>query len=175
MAEEKGEMRAEETWIGGEVEKPVPQEPEAFITGSSVVEAKEMPVPQKPKAFFTGSSVVVRNEVEVVHNRVSYGTEQLDGTLSLSPLETIFLLERGRIELFDEQTGEQKTNEEKPGEEKAKEEKLDLYQYLQKVSSSQPELWTRYLVYRDLRSRGYIVKEGLSEDIIFRVYPRVPK
>ena len=117
---------------------------------------EEAPIPQKPKAFIVGSSVIVRDDVDAVYGRVFYGTRLQDGTLSLSPVETMFLLERNRIELLYEKDGAQ----------------IDLYQYLQRSFASQPELWTHYLVYRDLRSRGYIVKEGLSEEIPFRVYPR---
>lgn len=117
---------------------------------------EEVPVPEKPKAFLTGSSVIVRDEADAVYNRVFYGTKQQDGTLNLSPVETMFLLERNRIELLEGQTGAQ----------------LDLHQYLQRSINTQPDLWTHYLIYRDLRSRGYIVKEGLSEEIPFRVYPR---
>jgi tRNA-intron endonuclease len=32
--------------------------------------------------------------------------------------------------------------------------------------------WTRYLIYRDLRSRGYVVREGYGLNIDFRVYER---
>lgn len=35
-----------------------------------------------------------------------------------------------------------------------------------------PEVWTRYLVFRDLRSRGYVVKEGYGLGLDFRVYER---
>jgi tRNA-intron endonuclease len=120
------------------------------------IDEQEPTIPQKPKAYLMGSSVVIKNETDAVYNRVFYGTKQQNGTLNLSPVETMFLLEKNRIELFDAENGTQ----------------VDLYQYLQRSFATQPELWTRYLVYRDLRSRGYVVKEGLSEDIPFRVYPR---
>ncbi len=32
--------------------------------------------------------------------------------------------------------------------------------------------WTRFLVYRDLRSRGYVAKEGFGFGVDFRVYER---
>jgi tRNA-intron endonuclease len=35
-----------------------------------------------------------------------------------------------------------------------------------------PSAWTRFLVYRDLRSRGYTVKEGFGFGVDFRVYDR---
>jgi tRNA-intron endonuclease len=68
----------------------------------------------------------------------------------------MFLLERNKIELLDEKNGVQ----------------VGLYEYLQRLHEGNLELWTRYLIYRDLRSRGYTVKEGISEEIPFRIYPR---
>jgi tRNA-intron endonuclease len=133
-----------------------PNDEETEMQPDEPIEEEEALIPQKPKAFIRDSSVIVRDDIDAVYGRVFYGTKQQDGTLSLSPVETMFLLERNRIELLYEQDGTQ----------------IDLYQYLQRSFSSQPELWTHYLVYRDLRSRGYIVKEGLSEEIPFRVYPR---
>ena len=32
--------------------------------------------------------------------------------------------------------------------------------------------WVNYLVYRDLRSRGYVVREGFGAGIDFRIYER---
>jgi tRNA-intron endonuclease len=117
---------------------------------------KEAPILEKPKAFLSGSYVTIKKDADAIYDRVFYGTKEHDGTLRLSPVETMFLLERGRIDLFDETTGMQ----------------MNLYQYLQKSHDAYTDLWTLYLVYRDLRSRGYIVKEGISEEIPFRVYPR---
>ncbi len=34
--------------------------------------------------------------------------------------------------------------------------------------------WVNYLVYRDLRSRGYVVSEGFGGGIDFRIYERGP-
>jgi len=34
------------------------------------------------------------------------------------------------------------------------------------------EAWTRFLIYRDLRSRGYVAKEGFGFGVDFRVYER---
>ena len=35
-----------------------------------------------------------------------------------------------------------------------------------------PEAWTKFLIYRDLRSRGYVAKEGFGFGVDFRVYSR---
>lgn len=34
------------------------------------------------------------------------------------------------------------------------------------------QAWTRFLIYRDLRSRGYVAKEGFGFGVDFRVYER---
>ena len=34
------------------------------------------------------------------------------------------------------------------------------------------EAWVRYLIYRDLRSRGYVAREGFGLGIDFRIYER---
>lgn len=117
---------------------------------------KEVPILEKPKAFLSDLYVAIKEGADAIYSRVFYGTKEQDGTLRLSPVETMFLLERGRIDLYDETTREQ----------------INLYQYLQRAHGTHPDLWTHYLVYRDLRSRGYIVKEGISDEIPFRVYPR---
>ena len=33
-------------------------------------------------------------------------------------------------------------------------------------------VWVKYLIYRDLRSRGYVVREGFGLKITFRLYER---
>jgi tRNA-intron endonuclease len=137
----------DEEWPNKDMEQPElgSEEPE-----------EEPPISEKPKAYLLDSYVVIRKDTDAIYNRVFYGTKQHDGTLRLSPVETMFLLERSRIELLDEKTGAQ----------------MNLYEYLKRSHDAHPDLWTHYLVYRDLRSRGYIVKEGISEEIPFRVYPR---
>jgi tRNA-intron lyase len=34
------------------------------------------------------------------------------------------------------------------------------------------EVWTKYLIYRDLRSRGYVVRDGFGLGVDFRLYAR---
>jgi tRNA-intron endonuclease len=38
--------------------------------------------------------------------------------------------------------------------------------------ASDPDIWSKYLIYRDLRSRGYVVREGFGFGLDFRVYER---
>ena len=54
--------------------------------------------------------------------------------------------------------------------------KEDIYigfeQLVKKMLKHDPSVLTRFLVYRDLRSRGYVVKDGFGFGIDFRVYER---
>jgi len=137
-------------------EKEEEGEEEQLAPQLEEIEKGEVPILEKPKAFLSNSDAIVKKDVDTIHTRGFYGTKQNDGTLKLSPVETMFLLERNKIELLDEKTEVQ----------------VGLYEYLQRLHEGSPELWTHYLIYRDLRSRGYTVKEGLSEEIPFRIYPR---
>ena len=45
-------------------------------------------------------------------------------------------------------------------------------QLIERMLRHDPDVLTRFLVYRDLRSRGYVVKDGFGFGIDFRVYER---
>jgi len=62
--------------------------------------------------------------------------------LVLTPHEAFYLLEKGRI-----------TVEDKSGD------KITFEGLVKSASAKQPAVWVKYLVYRDLRDRGYIVRE----------------
>ena len=74
----------------------------------------------------------------------------------LSPYETFYLVEKGRIRVIAQK---------RRGE-------LSLRDLVKKLSVGKPEVWIKYLVYRDLRDRGYIVREALGVD--FEVHGKGP-
>lgn len=77
--------------------------------------------------------------------------------LVFTPYESFYLVEKQRIRVF----------------EKRGEKELTLRDLVQRFSIGKPELWIKYLVYRDLRDRGYIVREsGRSFD--FDIYGKGP-
>ncbi len=87
-----------------------------------------------------------------------YGTLDLENKrLILAPFEVIYLFERGKIELLEDTTFRKI---------ETLAELIDLGLKIKK------DLWEAYLIFSDLKSRGYIVKEGISEDIIFSVYAK---
>jgi tRNA splicing endonuclease len=75
-----------------------------------------------------------------------------DGLEDLSLVETFFLLERDKIELFSDDGR-----------------KMNLEKFFEIGSRLDPRFEIKCIVYRDLRERGYHVKHGLAD---FRLYPR---
>ncbi len=78
-----------------------------------------------------------------------------DGELLLSFCEALYLLDKGSIEVSD-----------------AGGEPVDSQGVLQAFRRVDGNAWAKYLTYRDLRSRGYVVRGGFGLEIDFRVYDR---
>jgi tRNA-intron endonuclease len=84
-----------------------------------------------------------------------YGTLEKD-TLTLNFYEALFLQSRGLLEVLKGRAGK----------------RLNQQELLQKSNLREKNAWVKYLIYRDLRSRGYVVREGFGLGIDFRVYER---
>jgi len=84
-----------------------------------------------------------------------YGISQNE-TLMLTFYEALFLHSKGVIEVEDGKTGEE----------------VNFQNLLKSFQSVDENAWVRYLIYRDLRSRGYVAREGFGLGIDFRVYDR---
>lgn len=74
---------------------------------------------------------------------------------TLVSYEALYLLFDKRIRVIDEQNFN-----------------LDFQSLLKRFLKDDVDSWTKYLVYRDLRSRGYVVRDGYGHGINFRVYGR---
>jgi len=102
-----------------------------------------------------GIEVWIHDQAEAsqTHNKGFYGIPQPGGSLKLDLMEAIYLAETGRLEVLSEG---QKTHP------------ADLLRLAHRSSEG---FEIRYLVYRELRQRGYIVKLG-RPPLDFRVFPR---
>ncbi len=49
---------------------------------------------------------------------------------------------------------------------------VDFKEVLQCYESVDENAWAKYLIYRDLRGRGYVVREGFGLGVDFRVYEK---
>ncbi|MEM3672866.1 MAG: tRNA-intron lyase [Candidatus Bathyarchaeia archaeon] len=83
-----------------------------------------------------------------------YGTEE-NNDLLLTFYEALYLMDKGILEVEDEKEGN-----------------VDFRNLLQHYESIDENAWAKYLVYRDLRNRGYVVREGFGLGVDFRVYER---
>ena len=87
----------------------------------------------------------------------SRGFGTLEGKqMVLSHHEALFLHGKGLLDVFKGKT-------KKP---------LGFQALLHLFGRVDDNVWMKYLVYRDLRSRGYVVREGFGLGIDFRVYER---
>ena len=84
-----------------------------------------------------------------------YGVPK-NGKLRLAFHEALFLLSKGAIKIKDGKTKE----------------KIVFQDLLKRFQSIDKDVWVRYLIYRDLRSRGYVAREGFGLGIDFRLYNR---
>lgn len=91
-----------------------------------------------------------------LHNKGFYGVPEHEG-LRLNGFEALHLLELGRIKILK-------------GEEYLSEEALLSY-----FVDILPQFTLRYLVYKDLRNRGYVVNLGSGSSFFFRLYARNTK
>jgi len=101
-----------------------------------------------------GVIVPSTEDIEGLTSR-GYGTPKGEG-LSLAFYEALYLLGKGILEVKDEKTGR----------------KVSFEELLEKARSFNKDAWVKYLIYRDLRSRGYFVREGFGFGVDFRVYKR---
>ena len=126
-------------------------------------EASSNDRPQLPdeviEAKLVRSRVVVKGEyAQILYEAGYYGSLSAPDKLVLEPEEALLLLRRQRIEVKD-----------------SKKKLLEFSELLDRLAEKRPGLWTRFLVYSDLRSRGYVVRTGYGKGLLFRVYPRGAK
>lgn len=93
-------------------------------------------------------------DIEGLSSR-GYGVSE-DGGLRLTFYEALYLLGKEILEVEERESGE----------------KVGFQDVLKRFQGADENAWIRYLIYRDLRGRGYVVREGFGLGIDFRVYKR---
>lgn len=110
------------------------------------------------EGFLTTDKVIIDDsEARPFYDRSMFG-QLVKDRLELSFEEAVYLMEKGKIIITD-----------KKGKE------LSLKKVLKKVEKKVPGFWTKYTVFRDMRTRGYIIKTGLKYGADYRVYERGAK
>lgn len=109
-------------------------------------------------AVFTDTNIVVpaQNEANSLYQEGFGSLAKERNVLVLLPFEALYLVEKMKIAVIDEKNRE----------------KIEFRKLLAKFSSEDEIIWTRYIVYRDLRSRGFVAKKGAGLGVDFFVYER---
>ena len=108
--------------------------------------------------FESGKGYVASEDADRLSQQGFYGT-RIDGNkLELEPVELLHLIERKRV-VVTTPSGEHVGSD----------------YIVNNLLVDDPDLWIQYLVFRDLRSRGYAVRKGFGSGIGFRVYARGDK
>jgi tRNA-intron endonuclease len=108
-------------------------------------------------AISAGRAIYIPYRSELMELRDRGFGDLKNGKLLFTPYETFYLIEKQRIRVFDKKTQKE----------------LTLRDVVRRVSVGKPEIWIKYLVYRDLRDRGYIVRES-DRKFDFDIYGKGP-
>jgi len=108
------------------------------------------------KAEVVDRFVVVRGDDAIALRQLGYYGEVGDrGELVLDPIEAAYLLERGSLVVENE--GRQ----------------LSFSEFSSLMMNKDPKFWLKFLIYSDLKRRGYTVKPGFSQNHVeLRLYKR---
>ena len=93
-------------------------------------------------------------EAQALHSSQKFG-EKLDDKILYSLPEALFLIQNKKMEIFNHQ--------DKP---------LTQKEILKKFERIDKRFKTKYLVFKDLREKGYVVKTALKFGADFRVYEK---
>ncbi len=102
----------------------------------------EVAVLEVLEAFLSKGRVYLPESEKLMELREKAFGTLTDNRILLNPYETFYLVEKNRVRVLEERT---KKN-------------FSLQELVTKLSVGRPTIWTKYLVYRDLRDRGYLVR-----------------
>ncbi len=103
--------------------------------------------------FMNEKSVVLNPKMQNILTERGFGELQNDA-LVLDSFETLYLLYNNKLEL-------KKINK-----------NIIFDELIQKYLQKDDDALTRFLLYRDLRTKGYVVKDGFGFGSDFRVYEK---
>ena len=100
-----------------------------------------------------GVVVAEQSNIDALSSR-GYGTLE-NNVFTLTFYEALYLLDKGMLEIKNKKGSV-----------------IDFRSLLHSYETQNNNAWVNYLVYRDLRGRGYVVREGFGGGIDFRIYER---
>jgi tRNA-intron endonuclease, archaea type len=125
---------------------------EAVSTTSTISGAEVQPSIIEARMAGNGKIVIIETRIQDELRTKGFG-EKEDAEYILKPYEALYLFHTKRLKLMN----------------KPQTDFNSLFELLQKHNRN---IMSEFLVYRDLRSRGYVAKEGFGFGNDFRVYER---
>ena len=110
---------------------------------------------EKIRAYVTGNIISSNSEEPVSLYEKSCFGEPVGEKIQYSPSEILFLSEKEKADVYS-----------------SKSRKIAKKELLEKLRKIDRKIHVKYLVFRDLRERGYIVKTALKFGAEFRVYEK---
>ncbi len=115
---------------------------------------------KSPPEFRTSGALAKKGVVVVEQSSIDALTTRGYGTLgdkvfTLTFFESLYLVDKGMLEVKDERG-----------------KVVDFQSLLHCYEAVDENAWVSFMVYRDLRSRGYVAREGFGAGIDFRMYER---
>lgn len=112
---------------------------------------------EKIKAYIMGE-IISSNDSDAysLYEKSHFG-EPKDDKIQYSLAEALFLLEKEKLEIF------------------SKNKKLSKRDFIEKCRRIDKKIQIKYIVFKDLRERGYVVKTALKFGADFRVYAKGAK
>ncbi len=109
------------------------------------------------KAYYVEDSVMTEDSDEArdFFNQSAFGKVQDNGKVMMSLCEALYLMEKEKLKVYN--IGNRP---------------LSFKGFIKRARKAQPNFWTRYCVFRDMRNRGYVIKTALKFGADFRVYDR---
>ena len=123
-----------------------------------VAKTKKKEVRTKPVlAIFTGESIYSnKKEAFTLHSQSRFG-EIKEGKILYSLFEALYLIGKGKLEI------------------KEKSKKLSFDKLMEHAKKLDSRILTKYIVFKDMRNRGYVVKTALKFGAEFRIYDKGTK
>jgi tRNA-intron endonuclease len=110
------------------------------------------------EAIFEGDRVFIckaDDAAQLLQGGYGYACEDNEGSI-LSPWEALYLVTEERLTIYHRENKEP----------------LEFSSIVSRFLHIDDKVWDKYLIYRDLRSRGYVVRDGIGLGVDFRLYSR---
>ena len=120
-------------------------------------ENKEVQVREIVKAVLSKERIITENSdsARELYNQGRYGSTLDDGRVQLSLLESLYLIDKKKLVVYD-----------------SKNKIVHFDVILKKAQKGEENIWAKFCVYKDIRNRGYIIKTALKFGADFRIYDR---